>query len=91
MTKSQLQAKGYEFISVDTPGKIKWVDSRDGEGVLKDAEGNEYYFESSSSPLFDFAMRNHTGVTFEIVSIPSYGRMAFNVKAEYSSNLKELL
>ncbi len=83
MTKLQLQSKGYEFISINNPANIKWVDSRDGEGVLKDSDGNEYYFESSSSPLFDFAMRRHMGVTFEVVSVPNYGLMAFNVKAGY--------
>ncbi len=78
----------YQTLVTNTSGNIKWIDSRDGEGVVKDAEGNEYYFESSSSKLFDFAMRNHINVTFTVKVVPYYRPMAFDVKSGYSSNVK---
>ncbi len=75
----------YEVKATNVSGKIKWVDARDGEGIVKDAEGNEYYFESSSSKLFDFAARNHLNITFTIKILPYCGPMAFDVKAGYQA------
>lgn len=33
-------------------GKILWWNGRDGFGVLEDAKGNEYYFDSSVVSLY---------------------------------------
>lgn len=31
-------------------GKVLWFDQRDGNGIIIDAEGNEYYTDSSIAP-----------------------------------------
>jgi|GEM_PF-2708040 len=33
-------------------GRVLWWDNRDQEGVIVDAENNEYYFNSSTFPEF---------------------------------------
>lgn len=79
MTREKIRKLGYEFKE-NVVGKLKWADGRDGEAVVKDSQGNEYYVESSSSPLFDFKNNQTKVVTFDIVNVPGYGLMAFNCK-----------
>jgi cold shock CspA family protein len=50
-------------------GKVLWWNDRDGFGVIEDAAGNEYYFDTSStiSPTHQSIKRNQV-VTFEVNS-----------------------
>lgn len=71
-----------KLIEKSVIGKLLWTDSRDAEGIIKDSSGNEYYFNGSSSPLFDFiADRSKSALQFDIYILPGYGAMAFNVKS----------
>ena len=70
----------YKLLLSNVSGKVKWTDARDGDGIVKDAMGNEYYFESSSSKDYDFKGKD-LNIVFQIVNVPQYGPMAFNVKS----------
>ena len=46
-------------------GKVLWWNERDGQGILEDSKGNEYYFDSSV--LFEeFTPRRGDTVEFEV-------------------------
>lgn len=81
MTKEQLKERGYEFKG-RIKGRLLWTNGRDGEAVLVDLDGNEYYTESSSSRLFDFMDNRTKTVSFEIMIVPNYGPMAYDAKQE---------
>ncbi len=40
-------------------GKILWIDQRDGNGIIKDKQDNEYYFDTSVFKDFTNAKRDN--------------------------------
>lgn len=72
------------YSTMTITGKVKWVDSRDAEGVATDFEGNEYYFNQSVCPLFDFMNRAESIVTFELKSFGDQ-QVACNVSRVYGA------
>ena len=64
-------------------GKVKWNVNQEAEGIVLDEVGNEYYFNDSTSPYFDFAKHDQPKVTFELRELPGYGLVAWNVKTLY--------
>ena len=56
-------------INHEHVGKILWWDDRDGFGIVKDAYGNEYYFDSSVvQPKNIKQIKRNAIITFEINS-----------------------
>lgn len=68
-----------------TTGKVKWVDRKDAEGIVTDFDGNEFYFNQSVCPLFDFMNTAESVVTFELRELPGYGPVAWNVSRVFGA------
>lgn len=44
-------------------GTVLWKDDKDGNGIIKDTQGNEYYFDKSATPIFP-SLKRKARVTF---------------------------
>lgn len=73
-----------KVIAKNLCGKVRWAGGQISEGVVQDEEGNRYFFDGISSPLFDFMGKEFFSVTFDIVDAPRIGAMASNVIAQYT-------
>ena len=58
-------------------GKVLWIDQRDGEAIVLDSAGNQYFTEPSVSPDL-FGGNQQGGVTFELMYVANYGIVATN-------------
>lgn len=61
-------------------GRVLWWDYRDKEGIIIDAEGNEYFFNSSSFPDFSkFKSLEGRFVEFSLNKSVKHVRCASNI------------
>lgn len=60
-------------------GKVLWIDQRDGQAIVLDTAGNQYFTESSISPEL-FGKSQQGQVSFELLYVAHYGLVATNAK-----------